>query len=243
MKTLMVTIIASLMSLMATTPCQYEDQATYIAYLSSDDMQENWISRVKALTQEYKNDKSAANLYKLALTEFGLLSSTMRTKNESLFNTYADITEDHIKILDKVEVYSGEANALLSSLYGFRMGYSPWEGMFLGPKSSSLMEKAVKSAPHSPLVWKLYGNSKFFTPQLFGGNLDDAIKGYTKSIALYQEQNCKHNWFLLDTYAFLGQAYVKINNSEKAIATYEEALQMEQQFAWVKNNLLPTARR
>ena len=47
----------------------------------------------------------------------------------------------------------------------------------------------------------------------------------------------------LDALAFQGQAYVKNGDTGKAIAAYEKALKAEPSFSWVRDNLLPAARK
>src|SRR5690606_2519890 len=137
-----------------------------------------------------------------------------------------------------------EASALLASLYGFQVSYSPWKAMYLGSKSGSLMEKALKQNASSPLVWKLYGNSKLYTPETFGGSVEEAIKAYNKAVQLYEEgkSTIENNWFYLDALAFQGQAHMKKGENAKAIQAYEKALKVEPEYDWVKFALLPEAK-
>ena len=95
------------------------------------------------------------------------------------------------------------------------------------------------------MVWKIYANSKLFTPEMWGGDLKEAIQAFEKSIALYEANpnDLPFNWFYLDTLAFQGQAYLKDGQRAKAISTYEKALKVEPEFAWVKNVLLPKAQK
>jgi tetratricopeptide (TPR) repeat protein len=235
--------------ILITQPFVYaqSDQTTYEAYLTTDPVQAEtrWKAAIKKHANVLQEHHTPANQYALALAQFGLLSSTMRTKNESLFEEYADQTESNLKKLTKDAVYGAEAKALLAALYGLKLGYSPWKGMYLGPKSSSLMEAARKENPSAPLIWKLYGNSKLFTPQMFGGDVAVAIQAYEKAISLYEKNpsHCELNWFYIDTYAFLGQAYSKTGNAAKAVTVYERVLTLEPDFLWVKMHLLPSARK
>lgn len=225
------------------------DEETYKAYLSTQE-----ISKVKDTWKRIVTDKQAAleanpndkNLrFSLALAQYGLLSSTMRDRDEDLFDAYADAAQEHLEALLEIDKKWAEPRALLGGLYGMRIGYSPMKGMYYGPRSSSLLEEAVKDSPKSPLAWKLYANSKFFTPEMWGGDINEAIRAYKKSIQLYESQKEKstHNWFYIDAYAFLGQAYLKNNDKINAIASYEKALAIEPDYHWVKYTLLPEARK
>ena len=69
-----------------------------------------------------------------------------------------------------------------------------------------------------------------------------AIDSYKKSIDLYQKQNQDDiNWMYLDTYAWLGQAYEKKDQNDLAVNTYKKSLEVEKDFNWVKEALLPAA--
>ncbi|MFZ6010899.1 MAG: hypothetical protein ACOYXT_11195 [Bacteroidota bacterium] len=235
------------MSSQAQSPESHE--AAYKAYLGDQKAEvtkELWKKVVSDRQNEFdksNNDKNA--LYQLALAQFGLLSATMRDRDEDLFDDYADQAEDNLESLIDKNKNWGEPRALLSALYGLKMGYSPWKGMYLGSKSQNLMDKAMKDAPLSPLVWKLYANSKYFTPETWGGDIKEAVSAYEKSIQLYESNalQTKNNWFYIDTMAFLGQAYVKDGQHSKAIAIYEKALTLEPAFGWIKFSLLPKAKK
>jgi tetratricopeptide (TPR) repeat protein len=93
-------------------------------------------------------------------------------------------------------------------------------------------------------VWKIYGSSKLYTPTTFGGDPNEAIEYFTKSIDLYEQQNDTiSNWLYLDTHAFLGMAYEKVGKTKEAITTYEKALVIEPNYKWVASNLLPSAKK
>lgn len=224
------------------------NEAAYKAYLSSEpsnNVKETWkkiVAQQQAELNATPNDKTAR--FKLTLAQYGLLTSTMRDKDEDLFDDYIDETIEHLETLIEENEKWGDPKALLGGLYGMKIMYSPLKAMYYGPKSSGLMDEALKNSPDSPLVWKLYGNSKFFTPEMWGGDIEEAIKAYERSVQLYEsEEQTTHNWFYLDTFAFLGQAYVKNNQKDKAIIAYEKALTLEPNYSWVKYQLLPAAKK
>ena len=249
MKTIVITLLSFAVAFVASAQVGESNEAAYKAYLGDQDVKvvkELWKKVVADAKSKYEESPKDQNLlFDVTLTQFGLLSATMRDKDEDLFDDYVDDTEKNLETLLDNNKKFGEARALLSASYGLTMGYSPWKGMYLGSKSSSLMEKAQSDAPSSPLVWKLYGNSKYFTPETWGGDLKEAIRAYEKSIQLYEGDpaKIKSNWFYLDTMAFLGQAYLKDGQTSKAIAIYEKALKAEPNFSWVKMNLLPKAKK
>lgn len=250
MKQVILVILCHLVLLVTTMGQTGEsNEPSYKAYLGDQDVKavkDLWKKVVADRQVEYEKDKMDQNLlYSLVLSQFGLLTTTMRDQDEDLFDHYADETENNLESLIAGNKKWGEPRALLSALYGLRMGYSPWKGMYLGSKSQSMMDQALKQSPNSPLVWKLYANSKFFTPEMWGGDLKEAIKAYEKSIQLYEvdTEKTKFNWFYIDTMAFLGQAYVNDGQTAKGILVYEKALKAEPEFSWVKSILLPKAKK
>lgn len=228
--------------------CQTTDPLSYTAYLGSEDVTQTnamWDKAVAEKQSAFDSDPTSTNRWNLALSQYGLLGGTMRTRDEERFDKYYKITEQHLETLSKDEKMKAEAKALLSGLYGMKMSYSSMMGMVLGPKSGGLIEDALKLAPQSALVWKIQANSKMFTPAMFGGDVDEAIKAYEKSIALFEKQPdaLKNNWLYIDTMVFLGQAYSSEGQWAKAVATYEKALKAEPNLGWVKFQLLPNAKK
>lgn len=221
------------------------DEKSYRAFLSNTNYKELWKKEVEAKQSHTKSDPADSKArYELAIVHLGLLSATMRDKDEKLFDQYYDPAVSNLKTLIDKEKKWAEPKALLSAIYGLKMGYSPWQGMFLGSKSNSLIDKAKELSPQSGLVWKVHANSKLFTPETFGGSLSEAISSFEKSIRCYESNpaELKFNWMYLDALAFLGQAYVKNNEPRKAIETYEKALTVEPEYGWVKYSLLPKAK-
>src|SRR5688572_20017695 len=115
------------------------NEASYKAYLGNQDVKvvkEQWKKVVEDCQAELdKNKQDQRLLYNLALAQFGLLTATMRDQDEDLFDNYADEAENNLETLIDNNKKWGEPRALLSALYGLRMGYSPWKGMYLGSKS------------------------------------------------------------------------------------------------------------
>lgn len=213
-------------------------KTTYRAYLSASPT--IW---KQAITQASKISGDDAT-YLLAQTQYGLLSNTMATQDEDTFDQYESKTSQLLEELIDNNTHTGESSALLSSILGFKMGYSPWKGMFLGSKSTSLIESAAKKAPQSALVWKIYGSNKLYTPETFGGDPNKAITYFAKSIELYEQQSdTVDNWLYLDAHAFLGMAYEKVGKTKEAVATYEKVLTIEPDYKWVSKSLLPTAKK
>ena len=219
-----------------------QGESDYAAYLSNS--LGLWERAVASYQEQFDKSQDPADRFSLALAQYGLLAATMQEKQEDVFDKYEEQAIDHLNTLVDDSFKAAECKAVLSAIYGFKIAYTPWKGMFFGPKSANLIEEAIKDDDGSPIVWKLQGNNKYFTPETWGGDLNTAISSYEKAIALYETNGVPTaNWIYLDTYAWLGQAYMRAGKPEMAIKTYEKGLQVEKDFNWVKYGLLPAANK
>jgi tetratricopeptide (TPR) repeat protein len=221
------------------------DRKMYEAYLSRDAEMQVWKEVIETLSSTAgKKPADPQAGFSVAYAYFGLLSAAIKVNNEEWFDDHYDAALNALNHCTKLNQQWAEPYALKGAIYGLKITFSSTQAMFLGPKSSNLIDKAVKLNKESALVWKLYGNSKFFTPEIWGGSIDEAIAAYERSILLYERQpdQLKFNWLYLDALAFLGQSYYKKGEYAKAVATYEKALAAEPAFGWVERMLLPKAR-
>lgn len=209
---------------------QTSQEMQYGAYLKTS--KSMW-ERSIALAE---NESGSLSLQK-AKAMYGLLNNTMATQDEDTFDENVEQTIDLLKEIIEQEPNNGEAKAILSSVYGLVMAYSPMKGMLYGSKSSSLVASAMKLEPLSPLVQKLYAGSKLYTPEMFGGNPKEAVLAYEKSITLYEKENIENNWLYLDALVGLSLAYRKIGKNDEAKETLAKALEIEPEYGWAKSIL------
>ncbi len=210
---------------------QSSNQTQYAAYLKASKTM--WEKSIRQASNE-KGESS----FEVAMAMYGLLNNTMATQDEETFDFYKDRTIDLLEQIIDENPDWGEPKAVLSSTYGLVMAYSPMKGMILGMKSSSLMDDAVKLQPESPLVQKLYAGSKLYTPKMFGGDPNEAIKAFTQSILLYEKEGeTQDNWLYLDAMMGLAMSYKSTKQDAKAKSTLEEAVTIEPQYYWAKSTL------
>lgn len=211
---------------------QNTDQTSYTAFLLNSE----------ALWE--RASEQAKDPWQKALALYGLLNGTMATQNEKLFDKYLEDTFALLEELETQEVHKANALALRSSVYGFIMGYSPWKGMYYGPKSSAAIEQALKLTESSGIVWMVKGNSLFYTPETFGGNKIEAENALEKSVRQFElAGDTTNNWLYLNAMAALGKTYHANGKKAKAIDTYQKALLVEPGFNWVSKVLLPQAKK
>jgi len=175
--------------------------------------------------------------FEKAMAVYGLLNNTMATKDEDTFDDNVDEAVDLLKEIIEQDSDQGEAPAVLSSIYGLKMAYSPMKGIIYGSKSGSLMETAMKLQPESPLVQKLYGGSKLYTPEMFGGSAEKSASSFVRAISIYEANEDTNNWVYMDALVGLSIAYNKLEQKGKAKAILEKAVSLEPDFGWAKSLL------
>lgn len=142
-----------------------------------------------------------------------------------------------------------ETFALRSSAIGQLIGTSrnPLDGMRLGPKSASLMERAEEgSGAQNPRVWLLKGMSAMYTPAMFGGGLDRAAASLQRALELFASDRpapAAPAWGHADAYVYLGQVEAKRGHRDAARQAYDRALALQPDNAWVRHVLLPALDR
>lgn len=163
----------------------------------------------------------------------------MGNRDEDLAGEMLDKAENATKALLKTNKKSPEANALLSSVYGMKIGLSPMKGMYLGGKSSGQAEKGVALAPDNGFTNYVMGNYLFYTPSMWGGDVKESITYLEKARGIYEQSAETENWEYMSVMALLGQAYHSEKQFDKAKEIYQIALKTAPNFGYVKMYLLP----
>ena len=117
------------------------------------------------------------------------------------------------------------------------------KSMLLGPRVGKAAQKAKQLAPDNPRVVLSAAISDFNTPEMFGGNKEKGLQGFQRAAELFaQEEPTDHIqpvWGHREAYAWLGIAYQNQGELESARAAFEKALEIDPDFGWVKDWLLP----
>ncbi len=219
-------LVASIISM-----AQSQREAEYAAYLKSSIAL--WKRCISQAEKEY-----GAQSFEKGMAMYGLLNSTMATKDKETFKDNVDQTIDLFKIIIEEKPDWGEPKAALSAIYGLVIANSPMKGMFYGVKSSSLADQAINNQSESPFVHKVYGGSKLYTPAMFGGDADEAASALEKAIAIYeQNDDTENNWLYLESLVNLSMAYQKIDKTDMAKKTLEKSLELEPEYGWAMSIL------
>jgi tetratricopeptide (TPR) repeat protein len=219
-------------------------QLSYKAYLTNSI--EVWKTIENKAQEHWENDHSdLQRLFDLTEIQYGLLNACIANQNEEVFKNYVEETKNNVDTLLKYNPEWSSAHALKAGILSTEMAFSPSKGMFLGPKSNSHIEKAIKYDETEPRGWIQRGGSKLHTPKMFGGSTKEAVENYQKAVNLYEQDSthCKNNWQYINAKAWLGIAYMKTEKYEKALKTFQSALEFEPSFDWVKYELMPNLKK
>lgn len=186
------------------------------------------------------NDHQALAHYYAALADFRLNSQyDTEEKREPLLKDAID----HLKNATTLDSTMADAWALLSACYGQRMSLDPLRSMTLGPKADEALARAKTLAPKNPRVWIVSGTSNLFTPSMFGGDDQQALKDFKKAARLAEQESVDDplhpSWGHAEAYAWIGKAHLEAERYDKARSAFETALDVNPDFGWVKYALLP----
>jgi tetratricopeptide (TPR) repeat protein len=156
------------------------------------------------------------------------------------------MTEDaisHLKRATEVDETMADAWALLAGCYGQMMGMNPMQGMSFGPKSNKAMENAKKLAPKNPRVWLISGTQDYFTPSMFGGDKEQALRKFKKAARLAKQESVENplmpSWGHAEAHTWIGIAHMNAERYTEARAAFKKALDLNPDYGWVKHALLP----
>lgn len=202
----------------------------------------NGISELNIIHEANPDDGQA--LFDLIQSQYGYIGYCIAREDDGVDDKIDD-TLLEIQKLSGMKGFESHAEALRGAMLAMKIGLKPLRAFGLGPKSEKALKHAVELAPENPLVWVEMGNMKYHAPGLFGGSNTEAITCFKKAIALYNEtpELKSDNWQYLHSLAWLGKAYEEEELYGKAVDAYEKALEFAPDFSWVKNELLPAAKK
>jgi len=96
---------------------------------------------------------------------------------EQLLNSLVPYTENNPADM--------EAKALLANVYGLSIALNPSKAESYGPLSFSLIEQALKQAPHKPIVLFFKASLSYYTPTMYGGSKVKAHATLKKALNAY----------------------------------------------------------
>jgi tetratricopeptide (TPR) repeat protein len=173
---------------------------------------------LQVLAKDTKRNDYGAVLYALGLSDIALVELSFGDKTipvMDLIGEGQDALEKAVKLLPD---YS-DAHRALGSLYGLIISIKGgMEGAFLGSKMTAEIKKAIKLDPENSLAYKEMAISYYYTPVLWGGDLDKAEKNIRKALSLDDKNP--------DVYLYLGLILAGKGKMTEGISALEEGLKL-----------------
>ncbi|HEX9655014.1 MAG TPA: hypothetical protein VGA99_15000 [bacterium] len=109
-------------------------------------------------------------------------------------------------------------------------------------ESKAALEKARTIAPESPLVMLEEAIDLFYKPAQVGGDQQKGLALFQKATRSFDRQPDEvayRDWWQATANMMLGQAYLGVENPEKAEEAFRTALSIQPNFEYVKSAMLP----
>lgn len=214
-------------------------QQVYQSYISGK--MENWKKAIDNMEKQKQNEPSY--ILELINYQYGYTAWCLGNKKKDEAKHYLSLLEENLERLKNVSGETTEFHAYTAAAYGFKIGLSTWRAPFFGPKSMDHAEKAMAKNSLSFQANMEMGNIWNHMPVLFGGSDEKAMNYYTKALEIMEkkpEETLRNKWMYLNLLTLVGQMQQEMGNAAQAKKYFEQALQIEPGFVWVKEELLPS---
>jgi tetratricopeptide (TPR) repeat protein len=207
----------------------------FTAFLIEGDMK-SWELLVDSL-QKVRLNKADGDV--LLYAEYALTGYFFTQDDKKSAARMMEKFENHLdRLMDR---YPNTANyhAFKAALYGYKIGLSPWMAPFYSFPHQREVDKAIALRTNEALPLIEQGNSYYFRPSFVGGNKQKAMLSYAAAFAINSKNNPECNWVFFNNGAWLGQVYTKLGYPDKARSVYKQILNVNPNFQYVKDELLP----
>jgi tetratricopeptide (TPR) repeat protein len=214
-------------------------QQVYQAYISGKIV--GWKTAIDNMEKQKKNEPEY--LLDLINYQYGYVAWCLGNDKNNEAKHYLSLLDKNLEKLKSLSGESAEYHAYTAAAYGFKIGLSNWRAPFFGPKSMNHAELALEKNPRSFQANMEMGNIWNHMPAMFGGSDEKALKYYSKALEIIENEPAgiqRNNWMYLNLLTLVGQMHQDIKNQEEAKKYFEQALQIEPGFVWVKEELLPS---
>jgi tetratricopeptide (TPR) repeat protein len=147
------------------------------------------------------------------------------------------------KLIHQVLVASPKNATAISfkgSFLGFRMGLNKYKSFGLSRESFANINRAYSMDPQNVQANIDKGNILYYSPGIFGGDKEEALKYYLKgSRILEKNRDTDQNWVYLNLLTVIAMAYEKTDQPEQARQICEKLLRKEPNYRWIKDVYYP----
>lgn len=187
----------------------------------------------------HQKDNLFARYYR-TFVQYIQIQNGVRTLEKPKILAMIDACTENANILADSKEWECEANIILASVNMMKISVKPEAAQEIFMKIYDYLGRAEKADPENPRLHLTKGIMTLNTPEMFGGGIKNAMPILQKAFELNSARK-KGNveWGYLEACAWLGQAYARANEIEKAKEIYNKALEVNPDYVWIKRVLLP----
>lgn len=209
----------------------------YSAYINNRmEMWKNVIDRMEVM-----NGKNNEQILELLNYQYGYIGYCLSLNKKDEGKMYIDFALKNIELLDKAGYKPSMVNAYKSAFYGYRILINKLSSPVNGIKSINHATLSIKLDSENYLGYVQYGNIKFYMPAALGGSKKEALDYFLKAKALFDKNpsEIKGDWNYISLLVLIGQTYYYMEDYSSSKAVYENILNIEPGFKYVKDDLYP----
>ncbi|OGC02048.1 hypothetical protein A2V82_15635 [candidate division KSB1 bacterium RBG_16_48_16] len=189
----------------------------------------------RLLMQEQKLDLIH---YYIGFADYRLATKYFESHNEKA-EQYLDDGIAHLEKAIQLNNELADAQALVSSLYGQKIGLDPALAMTLGPQAWIAMGNAKKSSPGNPRVLMLQAISTYYSPEQYGGSKTKGAEEMGKAIAAFRGEKLEDpllpDWGFEDALMMMANWQLEHGQKDEAKKLVTETLEINPDFGWAKS--------
>lgn len=184
------------------------------------------VKSLQSLAQQGDDYQQAYAGYRLAISanilgQRGLTATALESAKETLEAlTSSSANADNL--------------ALLSSVYGMLIGLDTSKATVYGAKADTTIVQAKALDPTNPRVLLVQAIAAFNTPEMYGGSKQRAIDLSSKAIEFYAVPCDNICWGHAEAYTWRGLAKQNLGDVDGAIADWQQALIIENDYSWAQ---------
>lgn len=198
--------------------------------------------------QILENDSLPTLAHYYAASVSSDIANTLADRKESgskrEIRAHINYSIDHLETAVEMDETFAEGWALLSTSYAQKITVNPLNAVSLRRKYNRAMSRAIELEPGNPRIILLKAIMDYNIPGILGGDKDHAIAELNRAASILLEEVVENpvmpSWGLDHAHARLGIAYMDQGELEKARSSFERALEINPDFGWVINELIPS---
>ena len=118
---------------------------------------------------------------------YALAMKSFMVKDKSQVDGICDKADEYLSMAEALNSNNSEITTLKAMLLESRMSVDQSRGMTLGPRASSILEKALSQQPaNNPRTLTQMAQMKYYTPVAFGGGKAPGLEYLKKAVAAYE---------------------------------------------------------